>query len=141
MSRNEARTSIDTATWAPWAREFLAVVDEVRTVAASPADDTIKRLKLAELGMRTRRLLDQVGCQPALPGAFGRAIEVLRSPVDADPISVGEALARLGRLALVLDGHSESPRRSPRPGGLRRSPDQESLPGFEPRSTNEGAPE
>lgn len=141
VKRNELRTPTDSATWAPWAREFLGVVDEVRTVAMSSEDETIKRLKVAELGVRARRLLDEVDGHPSFPGGLGRAIDVLRSPSDADPVSVGDAIARLGRMALLFETGSDQSRRKSRSCGVRRSADQDSFPGFEPGQLIEGVVE
>ena len=123
-------TKIDAATWAPWALQLLSIVDAVQTVAASCHDNTIKRLKLAELAVRARHLLDEIGARPTLPGAFGRAIDVLRSPTAGNPVQIGEAIGRLGQLAALLD--PDVPRRSRRPRDRCQSPDQDSLPGLEP---------
>ena len=97
------RSKVDLTVWGPWARELLAIVEAVREIGESSDVDVVRRMRLAELGVRTRRLLTNIGCQPELPGVFGRALDVLRSPADADPIHISEAIARLGRLAVVIE--------------------------------------
>ena len=138
------RSKVDLTAWGPWARELLAIVDAVREIGESSDVDVVRRMRLAELGARTRRLLTNVGCQPELPGVFGRALDVLRSPADADPIHISEAIARLGRLAVVIEA-SNPPvivAASPRRRRLRHVPclDQPQLPGLELTTTNQGAP-
>jgi FAD/FMN-containing dehydrogenase len=71
VRRDELRNSIDAEGWSRWTRTFLALLDEGPTVATSPEDSTIKRLRLAEIAVRARRLLDEAGLQPTLPGAYG----------------------------------------------------------------------
>ena len=136
---DEPEVVVDLTAWAPWAREFIGILDAVRVIGASSDDDSVRRLRLLELGARTRRLLSERGCQPELPGVFGRALEVLRSPSDADPIHISEAIARLSHLAVVIDADALRPARR---GGRRRVRvviDQEQLPGMETVNINEGA--
>jgi hypothetical protein len=137
------RSKVDLGAWGPWARELLAIVEAVRLIGESSDVDVVRRLRLAELGARTRRLLTNIGCQPELPGVFGRALDVLRSPADADPVHISEAIARLGRLAVVIEASKPalvvvtSPRhRRPRNAACL---DQPQLPGLEPTTINQGA--
>lgn len=139
MKRDNLRASIDATTWTPWTNEFLAIVDGVRTIATSGDEETIKRLRLAEYAVRARRLLDEAGCQTSLPGTYGQAIEVLRSPADADPVKVGEAIERLASLAALL-GTDDRDRGGVRVRVSNRTlAGQDVLPGFEATPTNEGA--
>ncbi len=138
------RSKVDLTAWGPWARELLAIVEAVREIGESSDVDVVRRMRLAELGARTRRLLTNIGCQPELPGVFGRALDVLRSPADADPIHISEAIARLGRLAVVIEA-SKPPvvvAASPRRRRLRDVAclDQPQLPGLELTTISQGAP-
>jgi FAD/FMN-containing dehydrogenase len=135
VRRDELRNSIDAEGWSRWTRTFLALLDEGPTVATSPEDSTIKRLRLAEIAVRARRLLDEAGLQPTLPGAYGRAVKALRSPTDSDAVAVSDAIERLARLAALLEAGP------PRVSRTRFIAGQISLPGFEPNQpTNPGVP-
>ncbi len=129
----------DLAAWVPWSEELNAIIESVRSIGCSTAGDSRRRVLLGELGERAQRLLEQAGCQPALPGLFGRALDVLRAPIKAEPMHIAEALARLGCLAeLVQQPTIPSPAPIARTNrARRRCADQQTLPGLEVSTTKE----
>ena len=129
----------DLASWVPWSLELNEIIDTVRSIGSSHAAEPVRRAQLAGLAERTRRLLDQIGYQPALPGLFGRALDVLRAPIKAEPVHIAEALARLGCLAALVQPVATPARvRLPRlKRGTKPWIDQEPLPGFQPSTTTE----
>ena len=128
-------TDADLAIWQPWSARLVAVIDAVRSVLANDDDDAAKRAQVAELGADANELLELLGVQPALPGAFGRAVDLLRSREGAEPLHIAEAIDRLTSLAhLVRSCAPTLP--AARSGRVRRRPqrvdDQPELPGLEP---------
>ena len=134
MTATRRTISAEFAAWAPWSTELRVLIDTVREVAASDSSDDVRRLRLGELGLQARRLLDRIGTQPTLPGSLGEAVEVLRVPTDVDPIHIAGALARLGDLSLMFEPAAMS-----RVHRTKSSVDgsQTVLPGFEP-TNNQG---
>ncbi len=128
-------TDADLAIWQPWSARLVAVIDAVRSVLASNGDDAGKRAQVAELGAEANELLGLLGAQPVLPGSFGRAVDLLRSPEGAEPLHIAEAIDRLTSLAhLVRPCSPTLP--AARPGRVRHRPqrvaDQPELPGLVP---------
>ena len=155
---------VDVTVWVPWAKELTDILDAVRHVGAShnhaatgettgqPTGESTgdlsgcgssRRTEMVELGVRARGLLDRIGCQPSLPGVFGRAVDVLRAPTNVDPVRISEALERLVSLAVLLQPDpSPGPTIVQQRGGSTRHDrrGQESLPGLEPHPALETQP-
>lgn len=134
--------------WVPWSRRLNDILDTVRTIATSNVanddDGPHHREQVAALGVRAHVLMDQIRTQPALPGRFGDAVEVLRSPTNAEPARLAAALALLGSIADLAQ--PEPPNTTTGSGRARRGGSQRatrcpqsSLPGLEPTPTIEGA--
>ncbi len=128
-------TDADLAIWQPWSARLVAVIDAVRSVLASDESDAAKRALIAELGAEAHELLELLGAQPELPGAFGRAVDLLRSPDGAEPLHIAEAIDRLTSLAHLVRPCVPPPP-AVRPARVRHRPrrvdDQPELPGLEP---------
>ena len=128
-------TDADLAIWQPWSARLVAVIDAVRFVLASNAHDATKRAQVAELGAEAHDLLQLIGAQPALPGAFGRAVDLVRSPEGAEPSHIADAIDRLTSLAQLVRPCAATPSAA-RHGRVRHRPqrvdDQPELPGLEP---------
>jgi hypothetical protein len=130
----------DLTAWIPWSQELNDIIESVRTIGCSTATGARRRVLLNELGERAQQLLEQAGCQPALPGLFGRALDVLRAPIKAEPIHIAEALARLGCLAALVQPLAVptiSVASTPSRRSKRRCVDQQTLPGLETSTTKE----
>ena len=85
-------------------------------------------------------MLCQLEKRPSPCGDFGTVIDALRLPLDAEPISLSEALDRLRALAAMtfIGSTSAVPPRGTRTRGRTRAVgDQQELPGLE--LINEGA--
>ena len=135
------------AAWVPWSHRLNDILTAVQNVAtsnaASDATEPDRRQQIVELGIRARVLMDQIRTQPALPGRYGDAVEVLRAPTNADPDRLAGALALLGSIADLAQPETTNTTTtgSARRGGSRRANrcPQSSLPGLELTPTIEGA--
>ena len=85
--------------WRPWSQKLCALIDAIRAVSSDDVGDKLKRQPIAQLGGKVQSLLESLDGQPDLPGVYGDAIRLLRSPVDADAIPVSDAIDRICRLA------------------------------------------
>lgn len=131
-------TDAELAFWHPWSRQLVQTIDQVRSVAESESSEDNKRSKLDRLGAEVHQLLNQLDERPSPCGDFGTAIDALRLPPDAEPISLGEAIERLRTLAAMSLVRAPATTRDTRPRGRTRLVgDQQELPGLE--SINEGA--
>ena len=142
------------AAWVPWSHrlnDILTAVHNLATAnAASDPTEPDRRQQIVELGIRARVLMDQIRTQPALPGRYGDAVEVLRAPTNADPDRLAGALALLGSIADLAQPETTNNTAATataataggaRRGGSRRASrcPQSSLPGLELTPTIEGA--
>jgi hypothetical protein len=126
--------------WQPWSRQLIDTIDQVRAVVVADSSDKAKRSQLDQLGAEVHDLLCQLDERTSPCGEFGAAIDALRLPLDAEPISLSDAIDRLRTLAAMTFRRSPTavpPLGSRTRGRTRVVGDQQELPGLEP--INEGA--
>ena len=154
---DEPLAAVAVAAWVPWSRQLNDILDSVRTIAAantkstvaSDGDEPDRREQIVELGVHARALIDQIRTQPALPGRYGHAVDVLRAPTNEEQTRIAAALALLGSIAdlappdnatTAVTATTAAAGGARRGGSLRASRcPQSSLPGLEPTPTIEGA--